>query len=53
MKAAMYHTDIVKLLIEAGADVESKDNVSERMFICTFVCVCGWRGEGVFLNHTA
>ena len=34
------HTDVVKLLIDAGADIEAKNDVSKRISICTFVCVC-------------
>ena len=34
------HSDVVKVLIDAGADIEAKDNVSKRISICTFVCVC-------------
>ena len=34
------HADIVKLLIDAGADIEAKSFVSKRIFICTCVCVC-------------
>ena len=32
--------DTIKLLLEAGASVEAKDNVSKRISICTCVCVC-------------
>ena len=39
--AAYYgHSDTVKLLLEAGASIEAKDNVSTRISICTCVCVC-------------
>ena len=34
------HSDIIKLLLEAGASTEAKDNVSKRIPICTCVCVC-------------
>ena len=34
------HTDIIKLLLEAGASIEAKDDVSKRISICTCVCVC-------------
>ena len=41
MLAAMYgHSDIVKLLLKAGASTEAKDTVSKRISICTCVCVC-------------
>ena len=32
--------DIVKLLLEAGASTEAKNNVNKRISICTCVCVC-------------
>ena len=32
--------DVIKLLIDAGAAIEAKDNVSKRISICTCVCVC-------------
>ena len=34
------HTDIIKLLLEAGASIEAKSTVSKRISICTCVCVC-------------
>ena len=34
------HSDIIKLLLEAGAAIEAKDTVSKRISICTCVCVC-------------
>ena len=36
------HTDIVKVLLEAGASIEAKTTVSKRISICTcvYVCVC-------------
>ena len=36
------HSDTVKVLLEAGADIEAKDTVSKRISICTcvYVCVC-------------
>ena len=46
MWAAQYgHADTVKLLLEAGASIEAKDNVSKRISICTCVCV-------IFLDHS-
>ena len=49
------HYEAVKFLIGAGASIEEKDDVSERMFIrtiyiyiCVCVCVC-WGGEGGIL----
>ena len=39
--AAIYgHANIIKVLLEAGADIEAKNNVSKRIPICTCVCVC-------------
>ena len=34
------HSDNVKVLLEAGASIEAKDNVSRRISICTCVCLC-------------
>ena len=34
------HTDVIKVLLEAGASIEAKNNVSKRISICTCVCVC-------------
>ena len=34
------HSDNVKVLLEAGAAIEAKDDVSKRISICTCVCVC-------------
>ena len=48
--AAIYgHADIIKLLIDAGADIEAKDDVSKRISICTCVCVCVCV---IFLHHS-
>ena len=38
--AADGHSDVVKVLIDAGAAIEAKGPVSKRIFICTCVCVC-------------
>ena len=41
MWAAGYgKTDVIKLLLEAGASIEAKNKVSKRISICTCVCVC-------------
>ena len=41
MWAAYYgHTDVIRVLLAAGALIEAKDNVSKRISICTCVCVC-------------
>ena len=45
MWAARYgKADIIKVLLEAGADIEAKGHVSKRISICTcvyvYVCVC-------------
>ena len=34
------NADTVAVLLEAGASIEAKDNVSKRISICTCVCVC-------------
>ena len=33
------HSDVVELLLEAGALIEAKNNVSNRISILTYVCV--------------
>ena len=43
------HSDIIKLLLEAGASPEAKDDVSKRISICTCVCVCLCV---IFLHHS-
>ena len=45
MWAAWYgHADVIKVLLEAGADIEAKGHVSKRISICTcvyvYVCMC-------------
>ena len=45
------HTDIVKVLLEAGASIEAKDTVSKRISICTCVCVCVCVCV-IFLHHS-
>ena len=41
MWAAGYgHSDVIKVLLEAGASIEAKDKVSKRISICTCVCLC-------------
>ena len=34
------HSDVIKVLLVAGAAIEAKDDVSKRISICTCVCVC-------------
>ena len=41
--------DVVKVLLDAGAAIEAKDDVSKRIFICTCVCVCECV---IFLHHS-
>ena len=40
MAAKNGNADTVRLLIDAGAAIEAKDNVSKRISICTCLCVC-------------
>ena len=40
LAAANGHTDVIKLLLEAGASIKAKTTVSKRISICTCVCVC-------------
>ena len=50
--AAIYgHSGVVKVLIDAGAAIEAKDNVSKRTSICTCVCVCVCMCV-IFLHHS-
>ena len=34
------HSGVIKVLIDAGAAIEAKGNVSKRISTCTCVCVC-------------
>ena len=34
------HFEVTKVLIEAGASIEAKSNVSKTIFILSYVCVC-------------
>ena len=51
LAAEFGRADIVRLLLEAGADIEAKDKVSKRISItistCVCVCVCF-----IFLHHS-
>ena len=49
MAAADGHSDTVRVLLQAGASIEAKDNVSKRISICTCVCVCVCV---IFLHHS-
>ena len=49
LAAANGHTDVIKLLLEAGASIKAKDDVSKRISICTCVCVCVCV---IFLHHS-
>ena len=42
LKRAAYHrhTEVVKILIKAGASIDGKSNVSKRISICRCMCVC-------------
>ena len=41
MNAALNgHSEVVKLLLEAGTLIEAKDTVSKRISICTYMRVC-------------
>ena len=45
------HSDTVKVLLEAGASIEAKSNVSKRISINTCVCVCVCVCV-IFLHHS-
>ena len=50
--AAKYGTaETVKLLLEAGALIEAKTTVIEKISICTCVCVCAYVCV-IFLHHS-
>ena len=50
MLAAMNgHSNTVKFLVEAGADIKAKNTVSKRISICTCVCV---RVCVLFFHHS-
>ena len=41
MKAAIGgHFEVTKFLVEAGASIEAKSNVSKTISILSYVCVC-------------
>ena len=42
-------TEIVKFLLDAGADIGVKNIVSKRISIFSCVCVCGL-GEAIFFH---
>ena len=45
------NADSVRLLLEAGlSNVNSKDNVSKRMFMCTCMCVIVIMGRGMCMS---
>ena len=48
------HSEVIKVLIDAGASIEAKNNVSNRIslftYVCVFVCVCVW--IRLFFHHT-
>ena len=39
------HSEVAKVLLDAGASIEAKSNVSKTIFIFKYLCVCV-RGEG-------
>ena len=43
------HSDVIKVLLEAGASIEAKGHVSKRISINTCVCVCVCI---IFLHHS-
>ena len=49
MAAENGNADAIKVLLEAGAAIEAKGPVSERIFIWTCVCVCVFV---IFLHHS-
>ena len=45
-------TEVTKVLIEAGASIEAKCNVSKTISILTCVCVCVCVWISLFFRHT-
>ena len=53
MCAAHYgHSEVIKVLIDAGASMEAKCNVSKTISIFSYICVyvCVW--ISLFFHHT-
>ena len=48
--AEIGHYEVTKFLVEAGASIEAKSNVSKTISMLTYmcVCVCG----SLFFHHT-
>ena len=44
------HLEVTKVLVEAGASIEAKDNVSKTISMLTYMCVCVW--ISLFFHHT-
>ena len=51
MFAACYgQSEMTKILVDAGASIEAKNNVSKTISVFSYVCVCVWRR--IFFHHT-
>ena len=46
------HFEVTKVLIDAGASIEGKDNVSKTISIFSYVCVCVCVWIRLFFHHT-
>ena len=46
------HYEVTKVLIEAGASIEAKSNVSKTISIFSYVCVCVCVWISLFFHHT-
>ena len=44
------HSEVTKILVDAGASIEAKCNVSKTISIFSYVCVCVW--ISLFFHHT-
>ena len=44
------HSEVIKVLVEAGASIEAKGNVSNTILIFSYTSVCVW--ISLFFRHT-
>ena len=44
------HSEVTKVLVDAGASIEAKDTVSKTISMLTYMCVCVW--ISLFFHHT-
>ena len=44
------HSEVTKILVDAGASIEAKSDVSKTISIFSYLCVCVW--ISLFFHHT-